>query len=621
MTSRKASLPSALTILHGLSEGQVLQRQGRRGATAILRLAGAPDTVWVTVQNGEKPLVGWKARRVSRERRDLFRLVGLPAGGPYRLELATHDSRFAIVTEFFVGDVWVLAGQSNMQGCGRLPGMARPHPAVRVFSLRREWRKAEDPLHIPAESPDPCHHGGSPCSPTEGERLRRTARTGAGVGVLFGTLMHRRTGIPQGLIAAARGGSALAAWDPNRPGPPGDSLFHSLLTSVRQTGQPVAGVLWYQGETDAMELQSAAYIQRMKSLVSATRQALRQPRLPWFTTQLASLHRDCTDAQRREWNAIQNLQLQLPAVIPHLATVPAIDLPLDDGIHIASDGFPALADRMARAAARLALGQRQEPPSPRLAAVLPLRHSPRAGFFLDLPYAHVTGGLQASGNPTGFSFHDETTGQLRDILYRITLRGATVRLHLTSWPRRGTVLWHGHGTAPACTIHNRRNEPLPVQGPIALFPARTLFPFLTTWRVTRPVRQPGGLFRSAPPHALLASAPEKTYGDFINEHASWNGGEGQAYFATTLTLPAPTRLEFLMGYDGPFRIWVDGQPLFDDPRGTNPCFPDQSAAIRRLDAGRHEVVVGLDVNHGRAWGFFLRTALPTKRRASKRPTR
>lgn len=621
MISRKASNGSPLTILHGLTEGQVLQRQGQRGATAILRLADAPDMVQVTVRSGAKPLPGWKARRISRKRRDHFRLVGLPAGGPYRLELETDDSLRATVKEFFVGDVWVLGGQSNMQGCGRLPGLARPHPAVRVFTLRREWRKAADPLHIPTESPDPCHHGGSPCSPAEGEHLRRTALIGASVGVLFGTLMRERTGVPQGLIAAARGGSALTEWDPKRPGPPGDSLFHSLLTSVRQTGQPVAGVLWYQGETDAVLRQSAAYTRRMKSLVSATRRALAQPRLPWITTQLASLHRDCDEAQRIEWNTIQNLQLGLPDVIPHLATVTTIDLPLDDGIHIASDGFPTLAERMARAAARLVPGHGKEPPPPRLAGVRPLRHSSRIGFFLDLPYAHVSGGLQASGNPNGFSFHDETTGQLRDILYRTTLRGATVRLHLTSWPRRGTVLWHGHGTSPTCTIHDRRGEPLPVQGPIALFPARTLFPFLTTWRVTEPIRQPGGLFRSAPPHALLASAPEKTYGEFIDEHASWNGREGQAYFATTLTLPAATRLEFLMGYDGPFRIWVDGKPLFDDPRGTNPCFPDQSSAIRRLDAGRHEVVVGLDLNHGRAWGFFLRTALPAKRRASKPPTR
>lgn len=73
-----------------------------------------------------------------------------------------------------------------------------------------------------------------------------------------------------------------------------------------------------------------------------------------------------------------------------------------------------------------------------------------------------------------------------------------------------------------------------------------------------------------------------------------------------------------MGYDGPFRIWVDGQPVFDDPHGTNPCFPDQSSVTCRLASGRHEIVVGMDLNHGRAWGFFLRTALPLKRPA---PTR
>lgn len=489
--------PPSLAILHGLAEGQVLQRQGNRGATVVLRLAGAPATVRVTVRSGAKCLPGWKSRPLPA-RRGVLHIPGLPVGGPYRLELETDTGGRAVVETFFVGDVWILAGQSNMQGCGRLPGRARSHAAVRVFTLAREWRKAEDPLHIPAESPDRCHHNGSPCSPAQREHLRRSAQIGAGVGVLFGTLMRERTGVPQGLIAAARGGSAMAEWDPKRPGPSEDSLFHFLVTSVRQTGQPVAGVLWYQGETEAMTQQASAYTLRMKALVSATRRVLHQPRLPWITTQLASVHGNFTDAQRSEWNRIQNLQRELPAAIPHLTTVTTIDLPLDDGIHIASDGFPELARRMARAAARLIPGAGRERPAPQLLAVRPLRHSPARGYFLDLKYAHVAGDLRAFGNPGGFSFHDETTGELRDIVFRTSLHGSLVRLHLASWPRRGTVLWHGHGTAPACTIHDTRGEPLPVQGPIPLFPARSLLPFLTRWRVTEPLRQPGGLFRSPP---------------------------------------------------------------------------------------------------------------------------
>ena len=61
-----------------------------------------------------------------------------------------------------------------------------------------------------------------------------------------------------------------------------------------------------------------------------------------------------------------------------------------------------------------------------------------------------------------------------------------------------------------------------------------------------------------------------------------------------------------MGYDGPFRLWLDGKPFFDALRGTNPCLPDESSKTAALKAGSHWITVAMDTNGGRAWGFFLR---------------
>jgi sialate O-acetylesterase len=93
---------------------------------------------------------------------------------------------------------------------------------------------------------------------------------------------------------------------------------------------------------------------------------------------------------------------------------------------------------------------------------------------------------------------------------------------------------------------------------------------------------------------------------FVNENQRWQGRSGQVFFASTISLPEPMRLEFLMGYDGPFALWVDGRRFFLNENGTNPAVPDSSRKPASLSAGRHEIRVAMDINSGAAWGFFLR---------------
>ena len=64
-------------------------------------------------------------------------------------------------------DVWVLAGQSNMEGCGWLEGALQPDERVSVFSSAGAWGVAQDPLHWFWESITPVH-----------QELRRAGMTG-----------------------------------------------------------------------------------------------------------------------------------------------------------------------------------------------------------------------------------------------------------------------------------------------------------------------------------------------------------------------------------------------------------------------------------------------------------
>ncbi len=453
-----------MRILQGLAEGQVLQRlpgsadfQSASGA-GVARLRGecaSRGPVLATLSAAGAPLRGWAARRVGRARAGRFSalLQGVPVGGPYRLELRCGEES-ARVRAFYCGDVWLLAGQSNMEGVGDMDGAARSHPLVRVFSMARTWRLASDPLHVLSESPDACHHLGKPADAAEAERLRKTVRKGVGVGVFFGREMLARSGVPQGLIATAHGGTSMAQWDPALADRGGDSLYGSLLLSVRATGQRVAGVLWYQGESDTRDEEPDRYGEAMRTLVAALRHDLKQPSLPWIMAQIGGV---CGGWGGPRWNDTQEVQRHLPKSIRNLDMVSTIDLPLDDNIHIGAAGMPRLAARMARVADRLVLGNRREPPMPRLRAVFP-----RAETHIDVVFDHVPGGLRAVGEPLGFAVLD-AEGREVPCIYKTTLHGDVARLHFMpdTPPPPGARVAHGHGRRPVCTITDARGCALP----------------------------------------------------------------------------------------------------------------------------------------------------------------
>src|SRR6202042_2366339 len=129
-------------------------------------------------------------------------------GGPYQLVLGRGDD-CTNVEEFFVGGVWVLAGQSNMEGAGFLENSTPPDDLVRALYMDGHWGKAMDPLHSLNDSPDAAH---APIrwSPRVLSRMNTIRTKGVGPGISFGSEMVRRTGgIPQGLVCCAHGGTTM----------------------------------------------------------------------------------------------------------------------------------------------------------------------------------------------------------------------------------------------------------------------------------------------------------------------------------------------------------------------------------------------------------------------------
>jgi len=175
-----------IKIIAGPAKCQVLQRLGSRGANLSLTLSSSESApLFATISDSKgRAMKGWNKRRIgalAEGRQQTITLKHIPSGGPYRLTLAAGKSSAAI-RQLFVGDVWLLAGQSNMEGCGKMTGAAKTHPLIRAFSMRREWRLAKDPLHICPESPDACHSQGQQLSVREAESRRRQNPKGVGPG-------------------------------------------------------------------------------------------------------------------------------------------------------------------------------------------------------------------------------------------------------------------------------------------------------------------------------------------------------------------------------------------------------------------------------------------------------
>jgi sialate O-acetylesterase len=255
---------------------------------------------------------------------------------------------------------------------------------------------------------------------------------------------------------------------------------------------------------------------------------------------------------------------------------------------------------------RLAFGSRAEGKPIRLGKISKPYRIGKSDPVIDISFTGVTGALQAPGEPSGFTV---VTPEGIDLTpaYKITLLGSKARVQVALANFDGLQLHYGYGTMAACNITDAREEALPVFGPVALSQPTALLPFMTAWRVSDVLSGEADLKKVTAGRIDAAGGSVKTYeGDFVNEHTRWEGCSGHCYFSSEVELPEAMKLEVLIGYDGPFRIWIGGKPFFDDLGGNNPALADYQRRPIALKAGRHAVHVAMDVNEGKAWGFFLR---------------
>jgi sialate O-acetylesterase len=616
-----------MELLAGLMNGQVLQRNKKNVCESVLvaRSEVAGDLTVCVSRKKNTYLPGWRNKKIGNVRAGDFEctLSGIPVGGPYMISIRVGENKAITFKDILVGDVWILGGQSNMEGLGLVKDATSPHPLVRNFYMDDHWGVAKEPIHQLGIAVDPIHL--DLCGDVP---MNRHPSLGAGPGIAFGRRMIERSGVPQGLICCAHGGASMDQCNPDLKDLSGKSLYSAMLRRVWKNGRRVAGVLWYQGCTDTTtEEFNATYTDKMIRMVSEMRKDLHSPDLPFVMAQIARMTNSpwtgvgenesaLSPANTKGWNYIRDQQRLLPTRIRRLAAVSTIDLPLADFIHLSGRGQEILGRRMAEAAWTLMKGKNCQPAPISVKSVRSVLSLSLGGpvHNIEVTFDSVVGSLRSEGLASGFTLtNGEGEGKVFPQIFHVEINGnkAILQTSMVEAMDYGKIsVYYGYSTNPYCNITDEAGRSIPAFGPILLDEKETFWRALTVRR-TPLLPGRGQLHDVQCPDPNDSSLDWKLQSfpvPFWDLHLEIEKIREDRLICYHLPFQCDEPMKFLigLGYDGPIRAWLDKKEILFDPNGTNPMIYDRTKIKADVSAGRHDLTFALSTNGGKAWGIGIK---------------
>lgn len=346
----KLSLPSLF------SDHMVLQRE-----MAIPVWGTANVDQELTVELGNEEMMtkadqggNWKVLLTARK-----------AGGPFELIIRSKTETIS-VTDVWIGEVWLCSGQSNMEwplknsSGGQAAINKADHPNIRLFRMSR--RHTLGPIPFTEEELAMVEKGDFMTSPSWQLCQPASAADFSGVGYYFGKQLADSLGVTIGLIQNAVGGSPIQSWISKKSllAHPQLALFgktnwmealenhpwivqrvkENMDAYLKEKGQekalahpfapaylfnagirsltpyPLAGVIWYQGESNATH--PASYRSLFEMMVKDWRKAWDNEQLPFLFVQLPRI------GTRSRWPEFRQQQAKC-LEIEHTGMVVAID--------------------------------------------------------------------------------------------------------------------------------------------------------------------------------------------------------------------------------------------------------------------------------------------------------
>ena len=235
--------------------------------------------VWGTGNSGEQVTVTFngqtKTTQTASNGKWTVKLDPIKEGGPFVMTIKGNNT--LTITDVYVGEVWQVAGQSNMDTrMSFYPNLADSIKKANIPLLRyctmRQTSGTTNWLVV---------------SPTTAGNLSAT-------GYFFGKEIQKTTGVAVGLVVTAVGGTTLESWldpatlasNPSITNSDKGSMWKSWVAPV--VGYGIKGTIWIQGEQNCTSGGSAKYGDRFKLLINGWRAAWGQNDFPFYFGQLSS---------------------------------------------------------------------------------------------------------------------------------------------------------------------------------------------------------------------------------------------------------------------------------------------------------------------------------------------
>ncbi|MBU9722210.1 MULTISPECIES: sialate O-acetylesterase [Bacillaceae] len=177
-----------------ISDGMVIQRD------KMITISGESTSLQqIHLIFGEKQY----ETTADQEGNWIVKLDPMEAGGPYQMTIEGDDK--LVINDILVGDVWVLAGQSNMEiPINRTLDLLEAdvesihNPQIRHFKVPQEYSFHDEKEYLA---------NGQWKSAISDDKMHFSA-----AGYFFAEKMYEKYGVPIGLIETAVGGTPIEAW-------------------------------------------------------------------------------------------------------------------------------------------------------------------------------------------------------------------------------------------------------------------------------------------------------------------------------------------------------------------------------------------------------------------------
>lgn len=307
---------------------------------------------------------------------------------------ATQNADKATLSDILIGEVWLASGQSNMlwrlnqTPSGKMEIPASGNNLLRIFHNTPQVHTnaaAYTDADFAKLTPTAFYQGNWEVSSPS------SSAPCSAVAYYFAKGLQKQLGIPVGIIHSSLGGSEMASWipkdtiesypafasmkgnhwleskfisawvrgrakqniknklnsgEPQHPFKPG-FLYESGIEWV--TKLPIAGVVWYQGESDAEINDEKQNTELMTQLIKSWAHAFKQKDIPFIMVQLPRIN-DNTP-MRASWPEFREIQSHVAKTIPGVAIVNTIDLGTDSS-NVHPPEKNVVGERMANLVAR-----------------------------------------------------------------------------------------------------------------------------------------------------------------------------------------------------------------------------------------------------------------------------